>query len=197
VGPDYCAGADPNTGGATGINSSGTIIGSEEAENESHGEDTPFTYSNGVLTVMDVPCGISAAGAFTTTLCPPSANYTGIDPIAINDAGNIVGTISWTNSYVPYAFLAINSVWTDLGIGTAYAINASGEVTGTLFAPSTDGPTYAFLYKNGTTTNLGRLPGGSLSTGYAINATGQNRGFLGIQRYFACDSCVFLQRRDG
>lgn len=46
-----------------------------------------------------------------------------------------------------------------------------------IFAPG--GPpymqtgSYAFLYSGGTTVNLGTLPGGKNSTGYAINATGQ------------------------
>ncbi len=49
-----------------------------------------------------------------------------------------------------------------------YAINASGQVTGALTTASVNG---AFLYTNGTALNLGTPPGGSNSTGLAINAT--------------------------
>jgi probable HAF family extracellular repeat protein len=79
------------------------------------------------------------------------------------------------------AFVYSNGAWIDLGPGTGNAINASGQVTGTLTIIN-NSPTQAvcqtlgtsaFLYTSGITTNLGTLPGGKNSTGYAINATGQ------------------------
>jgi probable HAF family extracellular repeat protein len=176
LGPSACAEADPSVGPATGINSSGTVIGWDEAEIFSHGETTTFTYSNGALTIIDVPCSLSPAGIFSTKLCAPDANVFGNIPYAINDSGEVVGTISLLNStFGPCAYVASNGVWTCLGQGTAYAINASGQVTGSLVGANAD-PTdtsHAFLYSNGTTTSLGTLPGGRNSTGYAINATGQ------------------------
>jgi probable HAF family extracellular repeat protein len=183
-----CGGADPYVGSATGINSTGTVIGVYQAAIESHGETTTFTYSNGALTIIDVPCALSVAGVFSTNLCAPDANVFGNEPYSINDSGEVVGTITLVNNsdYGPCAYLASNGVWTCLGHGTAYAINASGEVTGSLQVfrfgeppgtGSADGGqvigTYTFLYGEGTTSNLGTLPGGTNSTGYAINATGQ------------------------
>jgi probable HAF family extracellular repeat protein len=59
---------------------------------------------------------------------------------------------------------------TDLGPGKACAINASGQVAGQT------GSGYAFLYSNGTMTNLGAL-GGSESFAFGINDSGQVVGF--------------------
>jgi probable HAF family extracellular repeat protein len=59
---------------------------------------------------------------------------------------------------------------TDLGAGQAYGINASGQVVGQ------NGAGQAFLYSNGTTTNLGTL-GGAYSFALNINASGQVVGW--------------------
>jgi probable HAF family extracellular repeat protein len=173
-----CDGADPAGGPATSINSSGTIVGWYESLADSHGETTTFSYSNGALTVIDVPCGMSPTGVFTTALCAPGDNVYDNIPYAINDSGEVVGTITLLNSsFGPCAYLVNNGVWTCLGPGTAYALNASGQVTGSIIVENCGcgavTPTYAFLYKSGTITNLGTLPGGKHSTGYAINTTGQ------------------------
>ncbi|HTL28937.1 MAG TPA: hypothetical protein VL282_06950, partial [Tepidisphaeraceae bacterium] len=66
---------------------------------------------------------------------------------------------------------------TDLGTlgganSAAYAINDSGQVTG--WADTGDpGTSHAFLYSNGSMSDLGSLNGDSTSEGRAINASGQ------------------------
>ena len=78
------------------------------------------------------------------------------------------------------AFSYSNGTWSDFGPGAAYAVNASGQVTGTLTTVIVPGDgicqvlgTIAFLYSNGTKISLGTLPRGANSIGYALNATGQ------------------------
>src|SRR5258707_632184 len=63
---------------------------------------------------------------------------------------------------------------TDLGFANGVAINDSGQVTGTAVL---GGGSYAFLYSNGVTTNLGTLGGVFVdSTAHGINAAGQVTG---------------------
>jgi probable HAF family extracellular repeat protein len=62
----------------------------------------------------------------------------------------------------------------DLGAGTrAYGINAAGQITGCMSIAT--GGQHAYLYSDGTLTDLGTL-GGTDSCGYAINAGGQVTG---------------------
>jgi probable HAF family extracellular repeat protein len=163
-------------GPATGINSSSTIVGWVDLfATEGPGADTiGFIYSNGVLTQLPVPswCG--------------GGQYSNM-PAAINDSGQLTGTFGCTvvgpyEGTQPYIYN--QGVYTNLGFGAAYAINMSGEVTGNQQVfQNGEGPgngsggvisgTYAFLYTNGKTSNLGTLPGGKHSTGYDINGTGQ------------------------
>jgi probable HAF family extracellular repeat protein len=75
---------------------------------------------------------------------------------------------------VPFAVAQSNSL-IDLGTNvTAYGINASGQITGC--APAGGATVHAFIYENGTTTDLGTL-GGAGSCGFAINAGGQVAGY--------------------
>jgi probable HAF family extracellular repeat protein len=71
---------------------------------------------------------------------------------------------------------------TDLGLvqnigppGGVTAVNASGHAIGTLLDPSGFYQN-AFVWQNGVITNLGTLPGGNISYGYAINNSGQAVG---------------------
>jgi probable HAF family extracellular repeat protein len=164
-------------GTATGINSAGTVAGWINTTVGFAGPGAPivgFTYSGGTLTSLSVPCSPTSSND-----CRGVAwNYV----YGINDSNQLVGSVN----YLPSGFGATNDAylnssgtWTDLGPGVSYAINASGQITGslTVFAPG--GPpykqtgSYAFLYSGGATVNLGTLPAGKNSTGYAINAGGQ------------------------
>jgi probable HAF family extracellular repeat protein len=167
--PSSYVGPDGSDGGpATGINSDGTIVGWIDLfTTEGPGASTiGFSYSNGVFTTLAIPSGCESTQYFN-------------QPAAINDSGQITGTSEClgADGYgVNIAYLLNNGVSANLGYGAGYAINASGEVTGNLQVFSANGDisgTYTFLYSNGTTTNLGKLPGGRNSTGYAINITGQ------------------------
>ena len=104
-------------------------------------------------------------------------------PVGINDAGQIVGNVS----YSPHAFLYSGGTMHDLGTlagpgreptgSRAYAINNAGQVTGAsgaYYAPYSDETNiHAFLYSGGTMHDLGS-PGGarSYSIGLSINDHG-------------------------
>jgi probable HAF family extracellular repeat protein len=164
-------------GTATGINSSGTVAGWINTTVLFAGPGAPilgFTYSGGTLTTLSVPCSPTSSSVCTDI----AWNYV----YGINDSNQLVGSVNYQPSNYGAtndAYLYSGGTWTDLGPGASYAINALEQVTGslTIFAPG--GPpyaqtgSYAFLYSGEATVNLGTLPGGKNSTGYAINASGQ------------------------
>ena len=75
---------------------------------------------------------------------------------------------------VQNAFGQVQYTVTDLGAGEATAINASGQVVVNSFYESSDSY-HAFIYSNGTMTDLGVVPNsdGSFATATAINNSGQ------------------------
>jgi len=175
--PEYTGSTWMEPGLATGINAGGQVVGYYTSLNP-RSIDPPatiaFLYANG--TSSPLPFNPPGAGA----LYPPSNMALGI-----NDSGQIIGTFATpdpnspaNNKFDAYIYDSGTGTWTDLGQGTGYAINASGQVTGALDVVTVAGDTdtitgtYAFLYSHGTTTNLGRLTGGKNSAGLAINATG-------------------------
>ena len=127
-----------------------------------------FAYANGTFTELV---------GFPGTSPPPQLITVAF---GINDSGLVVGTtFQDTGTLVSdNAFIYDDGSWTDLGPGAAYAINASGEVTGKSQAlPDEEfgplGPAHAFIFSNGSMKDLGTLNGHTTSTGYAINASGQ------------------------
>jgi len=172
--------ASQGGGQATGINSSNIVVG-WYSSNAIDGNTDAFTYNNGTLSVLPAfPC---------TTFNPNCSLVGGPRAFGINDSGQIVGVMYYEVDVTPTnqclgggadAFVYSNSTWEDLGPGAGYAINAGGQVTGTLTVFSNNPiagcqtiGTTAFLYASGTTTSLGTLPGGKYSTGYAINTSGR------------------------
>jgi probable HAF family extracellular repeat protein len=184
---------DPSVGAsyATGINTSGQIVGWSSILS---GATDAFIYSNGTITNIGVLPGSVNTGFAS------GAN-------GINDAGQVTGTTLDTlpSPVAQYAFIYDSGTWTLIGFGDGFAINAKGQVTGILSSTPTTGvifpfsPTnevlgtpvgHAFIYSNGTTTDLGTLPGGTTSFGFAINSTGQivgasdGTGYSGQHAFF-------------
>lgn len=165
-------GSQPAYSLATGINTNGMVVGYYDA-NSRDSIWPAFTYLNGTVTQIPVPCSPTS----TQDCSGVSQNFA----YGINDSGEIVGSVDYDTLNIlelPDAYVYSNGVWRDFGAGSAYAINGGGQVTGTLTTYTLQGATFditgtiAFLYSNGTITNLGTLPGGQNSTGYAINITG-------------------------
>ena len=189
---------------ASGINDSGQIVGHSELAGNA--VVRPFLYSNGSMTDLGtlggsigyayainnsgqvVGTSYTAGNIATKAFLYSSGNMTGLGTLGgansyaydINNSGQIVGASQITSPTVHHAFLFSNSVMSDLGSGSiassAHGINDSGQVVGT--ADNT-----AFLYSQGSMTNLGPFgvdflgfPYGGSAT--AINATGQIVGNL-------------------
>jgi probable HAF family extracellular repeat protein len=147
-------------GVAQGINSAGSIVGQDYHRTD--GLHSAFLLGSG---------GVIDLG----TLGGRESNALGI-----NTLGQVVGQAdTGAAGAVPHAFLWQNGVMADLGTllgGTAlgsslaYGINDSGHVVG--WSDTTGGgtshPQHAFLWQNGTMTDLGTL-GGSGSVAQSIN----------------------------
>ena len=125
--------------------------------------------------------GVAITGATLSKLLVPGVrsfdggNYT---VVVANQAGAVtsnVAVVSVTNPTAPVYYRV-----TDLGtlappavVGTTYpyGINNAGQIVGV--SKTAAGLNHAFLYANGTMSDLGTLPGGGNSTAYAINNAGQ------------------------
>jgi probable HAF family extracellular repeat protein len=120
----------------------------------------------------------------------------------INNLGQIVGSANLYGSPLTnHAFLYQGGVMTDLGTlgdyinvlgpvssSAAYSINNSGQIVGWSYTSS--GAIHAFLYDEGTMTDLGTLPGDQQSKARWINDNGQIVGWTvpaGPQHAFLYD----------
>ena len=146
----------PEPAYATGINASGQVVGSSEDSSVGITVRYSWVYSKGTFSLLG---GVPGVGFGST------------DVAGINDTGEIAGTSAPRNA-PSRAWIFTNGVTTDLLWGEANAINASGQVTGSVYNLNAN-RSLAFIYSNGTTANLGALPGDNVSVGYAINAGGQ------------------------
>jgi probable HAF family extracellular repeat protein len=152
---------------AFGINSGGQVVG---LGLNGTGEVDAFSYSNGTMTDLHWLPGATP-------------DFLSSEAYGVNDGGLIVGISVSSANTTPSTYDAFsydNGTFTDLGPGAAFAVNASGQITGVLAADpvASQGNTipssgHAFLYGNGTMSDLGVLRGGTLSLGRALNATGQ------------------------
>ena len=143
-----------NLGGSStvafGINSSGTAVGWGETLSGDIG-------------------AFSSDGAMQSL--PGLAGATDTYAYGINSSGTVVGT-SYVNGQA-HGEIWNGSKTTDLGAGIyAMGINDAGAIVG--------GDGHAFLLANGTTSDLGVLPGGNWSAAYGINDAGTVVGYGNI-----------------
>jgi probable HAF family extracellular repeat protein len=146
----------PSGTSATGINSSGEVVGYGWV---SGADSHPFLYTGGKMVDLGTLGGLDGMAS------------------AINDSGQIVGHAT-TASGSTRGFLYSNGKMIDLGVpsgatnSTAVAISRNGEIAG--MAWSNSGLNEPAFYSNGVWSTLGIVPGatwGTSTTG--INASGQ------------------------
>src|SRR5215216_5820125 len=151
------------------INNSGQVVGGTSG-------DIAFLYEMGSMTELGVLPGGSSSAAW-----------------GINDVGQIVGESNFDETSGGRAILYENGTMTNLGTlpnpGTygrsvAYDINDSGQVVGVsdTMEGSTDGRAHehAFLFEDGTMTDLHALGSNDRSMAVAINNSGQIVGSEGF-----------------
>jgi hypothetical protein len=130
-------------GYASGINDHGAIVGAFSIAESEQG----YLYANGATTFL----------------------FANEVPTAINDAGEIVGQTGFTDD----AFIDINGNMTDLGSGSALAVNDGGVVVGSSYVWGSES---AFIY-NGKLKDLNSLippdSGWTLVSATGINESGQ------------------------
>jgi len=184
------------------INSRGDVTGLAYVRGDSTYH--AFVYTNGSMADLGAPTGgdsmgtaINDAGAvaLVSSLEPPLCSLCvtwfayryangallSLNPgvptevTGINGAGWITGSVEfaggfvWKDGVFGYVDSRVN------GDHSVAAINASGQITGSLFPDDLANAKHAFLGNNGVVTDLGTL-GGTYSYGYAINDLGDVTG---------------------
>ena len=147
------------------INDSGTIVGTSDVGEGRQG----FSYASGVMTGL--------AGTSTARDISNSGLITG-EALLLNNMGEQVGrAYSWNNGVLTnLGNLAGADEWGSDGHG----INNAGQVAGTAQVEGLPGaPTQPFLYSNGVMQDLGNQ-GGIYSNAWAINASGDVVGSVGL-----------------
>lgn len=170
-------GPDPlgsNDSAATAINDAGQVTGYSSFSGRNTLPTHAFVFSHGVMRDIGTLGGLISVGQ------------------GINDSSEVAGISSLNAQGIDHAFLYSDGVMQDLGTlggsdpqgsipSGAVAINSAGLITGySYLAPGFQGPFHAFLYRNGTMTDLNAaidastpLPAGVyLMEGWAMNNEG-------------------------
>jgi probable HAF family extracellular repeat protein len=152
-----------------GMNNSGQLVGNYVPPGLVPQDQHGFIYANGTFTDIGTLVGATSSAA-----------------TGINNLGQVTGTSGG------HAFIYGNGAMTDIGTltGGLYtvgnSINDSGQVTGygdtsTAEEPVPQQTTHAFVYSNGTMTDLGTLGvAGGYSSGLGINDAGAVVGGAGL-----------------
>src|SRR5437899_6624925 len=139
---------------ANDINDRGQVVGES---NTSSGSYRAFLWQNGTMTDLGTLPGGTVSSAS-----------------GINDLGQIVG-VSLNESTTPFVFHVLRSqtgTMTDRGAFRATTgINDLGQIVGVSFTTS-GAVGHAVLWQNGTMTDLGTLPNGTISLALSINELG-------------------------
>jgi probable HAF family extracellular repeat protein len=178
-------------GGATGVNDQGQVIG----RNDTVGHTFVYDSRTGQTTYVPVPAGsISNSGeivatqedapvnglpnshpvayqngAVTNLGTPPGA--IGAYVVAANGAGPVLISAATAPGRFNQDYLLSGGKWTSLGVPSASAVNAQGDVAGSI---NTAGNlTHAFLLPHGgSLIDLGTLPGDATSIAIGMNNQG-------------------------
>lgn len=138
-----------NASYATGLNDSGQVVGYYEGTGISSNVAWIWNAGSGMNNLTD------ELGS------PPKSNAYGI-----NNAGIVTGVIQVSTQYHAFSWDTVSGV-DDLGQYGGYSINNDGDIAG---RTGSSGSTAYLWRSDGTTANLGYLPGGpSSSYAYAIN----------------------------
>jgi probable HAF family extracellular repeat protein len=175
-----------NAGMLSAANTSGAIPGG------GNGSTVPWVNDAGNSTGVDGQLnGYVSIGGVRQQIGPTFAGDAWTDPRAINNSGQVVGDAMFPHND-QHAFLYSAGMTNDLGTlggrrSMAEAINDSGTVVGWAEGPSTqatlDGWVHAFVYRNGTMTDLTPALGKNYSYALGINSTGAIVGSLGPSVY--------------
>lgn len=138
---------------ATGINNVGQVTGYSDL---ARGYNQAFLWTDGVMSDLGVGDASYAYG--------------------INDRGQVVGF-----GCCATIFAYTGDTVMHLGGGYAFDVNNSWQIVGQAAAADTNG--HAFLYSNGSKTDLGTLPGGLGSCAHSINDSGQIAGWAATDGY--------------
>jgi probable HAF family extracellular repeat protein len=187
-GPNSSGDVVENFLGAVLINSSGVQVAVPDPPGYLGFTATALNDSNEIVGFSGGAVGTSLGEAFVDNLGTfTDLHVNNACPTGINNSGQVAGFTANNNGY--QAFIYSNGAMTPLGFlgsstgsgldngSAATAINNSGDVVGSSGTmPGDDPPIHAFLYDNGTMTDLGTL-GGSYSFANAVNDSGEVVGY--------------------